>query len=132
MEILQKYKAKYISTEEAVAKIQSNQRIGAGIAGAEPVGLLTAMASRAMELDNIHFWTCLPMRQYDIFSKPEMAGHIFNENWFYSGTDRAVHPEGRVSYIPNNLHRAATDKLYSTNGHLEVFWGTATPPNEKG
>jgi len=132
MPILKEYKSKYISLSDAVSKIKSNQTIGVGIAGAEPVGLLTTLAERAAELDNIHFWTCLPMRRYDIFTKPEMGGHIFNENWFYSGTDRAVHPEGRVSYIPNNLHRAGTDKLYSTNGHLDVFWGTATPPNDEG
>ncbi len=72
------------------------------------------------------------MRAYDIFTKTEMGGHIFNENWFYSASDRLVHPEGRVSYIPNNLHRAATDKLYATGGHLDVFLGTATPPNEEG
>jgi acyl-CoA hydrolase len=132
MPISQKYINKTISLKDVVSKIKSNQTIGVGIAGAEPVGLLTTMAERATDLDNIHFWTCLPMRRYDIFSKPEMDGHIFNENWFYSGTDRAVHPEGRVSYIPNNLHRAGTDKLFSTRGHLDVFWGTATPTNEEG
>jgi acyl-CoA hydrolase len=126
------YKEKYISLQEAVAMIKSNQTIGVGIAGAEPVGLLTTMAERALEVENVHFWTCLPMRAYEIFKNPEMAGHIFNENWFYSFTDRAVHPEGRVSYIPNNLHQAATDKLHSTHNKLDVFWGTATPPNDEG
>ncbi len=123
---------KYITAEEAVRMVKSNKTIGVGIAGAEPVGLMTAMADYANELENIHFWTCLPMRSYDIFTKIEMAGHIFNENWFYSATDRQVHPEGRVSYIPNNLHRAATDKLHATGGHLDVFFGTATLPNEEG
>lgn len=123
---------KLISIEEAVGKIKSGQTIGVGIAGSEPVGLLTALANRAAEVNDVHFWTCLPMRSYDIFAKPEMAGHFFNENWFYSNTDRAVHPEGRVAYIPNNLHRAATDKLHATKGHLDVFMGTATPPNEDG
>jgi acyl-CoA hydrolase len=132
MEIKQQYTQKYISPLEAVSKIQSNQTIGVGIAGAEPVGLLTAMSEIAQNVENVHFWTCLPMRPYDIFSKPEMAGHIFNENWFYSYTDRKIHNEGRVSYIPNNLNRASTDKLYSTKGKLDVFWGTATPPNDEG
>lgn len=132
MEIKQKFSEKYITPQAAVSKIKSNQTIGIGIAGAEPVGLLTAMADAAKNVENVHFWTCLPMRPYDIFEKSEMAGHIFNENWFYSYTDRQVHNEGRVSYIPNNLHRASTDKLYSTNNHLDVFWGTATPPNKDG
>lgn len=129
---LKKFEEKYISLEEAVSKVKSNDTIGVGIAGAEPVGLLTALAKRAKSLDNVHFWTCLPMRPYDIFTNPAMAGHIFNENWFYSPTDRATHADGRVSYVPNNLHRAGTDKLYSTKGKLNVFWGTATPPNEDG
>jgi len=132
MGVEQQYKVKYISAADAVAMVKSNQTIGVGIAGAEPVGLLTAMADVALDVENVHFWTCLPMRPYDIFMKQEMAGHIFNENWFYSYGDRKTHSEGRVSYIPNNLNRASTDKLFSTNGNLDVFWGTATPPNEDG
>lgn len=128
----QKFKEKTITLSEAVNLVSSNNNIGVGIAGSEPVGLLKAMAERAPKVENVHFWTCLPMRPYDIFTKPEMAGRIFNENWFYSPTDRQVHSEGRVSYIPNNLNRAATDKLYASKGHLDIFWGTATPPNDEG
>ena len=132
MPIIKQIKEKYISAAEAVSKVKSGQTIGVGIAGSEPVGLLTALAEHAAQVEDVHFWTCLPMRPYDIFTKAEMGGHFFNENWFYSVTDRQVHSEGRVSYIPNNLHRAATDKLYATGGHLDVFFGTATPPNEDG
>ncbi|MCB2209951.1 4-hydroxybutyrate--acetyl-CoA CoA transferase [bacterium] len=132
MPTTKRFADKYISAAEAVAMVKPNQTIGVGIAGSEPVGLLTAMEDVAPAVENVHFWTCLPMRPYNIFAKAEMGGHISNENWFYSATDRAVHPEGRVSYIPNNLHRAATDKLYATGGHLDVFFGTATPPNEEG
>ncbi|NSW50920.1 MAG: acetyl-CoA hydrolase/transferase family protein [Anaerolineae bacterium] len=126
------YPEKYISFAEAAAMVQSHQTLGIAIAGSEPVGLLTELASQRNRLEGVHCWTCLPMRAYDIFAQPEMAGHFFNENWFYSFTDRQVHPEGRVSYIPNNLHRASEDKLYATKGHLDVFFGTATPPNEEG
>ena len=132
MEIKQRYTEKYISALEAVSMVKSNQTIGVGIAGSEPVGLLTTMAEVAQDVENVHFWTCLPMRPYDIFIKSQMAGHIFNENWFYSPNDRTVHNEGRVSYIPNNLNRASTDKLHSTRGKLDIFWGTATPPNNEG
>ena len=126
------FEEKYISFPEAISKIKSHDTIGIGIAGSEPVGMMTALAENAQQIEDVHFWTCLPMRAYDIFSKTEMGGHIFNENWFYTATDRLVHPEGRVSYIPNNLHLAATDKLYMTGGHLDVFLGTAGPRNEEG
>lgn len=132
MPTTKQFEDKYISLNDAVSLVQSNQFVGVGIAGSEARGLLEAMAERAPEVENVHFWTCLPMRAYDIFTKKEMAGHIFNENWFYSANDRQYHPEGRASYIPNNLHLASTDKLYSRNGHLDVFWGTSTPPNDEG
>lgn len=126
------FKDKLISIEEAVSMVKSNSTLGVGIAASEPAGLLEALAGRADDVEDVHLWTCLPMRPYDILVDPSMDGHFFNENWFYSHTDRKVHAQGRVSYIPNNLHRAATDKLQSTNGKLDVFLGTATPPNDEG
>ena len=41
-------------------------------------------------------------------------------------------PQGRTSYIPNNLHSAATDKLAASGRRLDIFWGTATPPDKRG
>ncbi len=132
MAALDEYKAKRVSLEEAVSKIQSHQTVCVAMAGAEPPGLLEELGRQAPRLEDVTTWTCLPMRAYDAFTKPEMEGRIFNENWFYGAPDRKVHPEGRVSYTPNNLHSAAVDKLHSTHNHLDVYIGTATPPNAEG
>ena len=105
------YQNKLISMPEAIGMVQSGMVLSIGIAASEPVGMLEELARQADRLENVTTWTCLPMRAYDIFMKPEMEGRIFNENWFYGAPDRAVHNEGRVSYTPNNLHRAGTDKL---------------------
>ncbi|NLA79447.1 MAG: acetyl-CoA hydrolase/transferase family protein [Chloroflexi bacterium] len=128
----QTYKDKLISLEEAVAKVQSGMTIQIGIAASEPVGLLKELANQKDRLENVTLWTCLPMRAYDIFVKPEMDGHFFNENWFYGAPDRQVHLEGRVSYTPNNLHGAAIDKLKGHGGRLDMVMGTCTPPNAEG
>jgi len=64
------------------------------------------------------------------FQKPEMKGHIFNESWFYGSTDRKFHSEGNISYIPNNLHEAGEKKL--DNDNIDIFWGTATPMDDRG
>ena len=132
MDGLKEYMDKRVSFSEAVAHIKSNQTIGVAMAASEPVGLLEELARHKERLENVTLWTCLPMRAYDIFMRPDMDGHFFNENWFYGGFDRKVHAEGRVSYTPNNLHRAATDKLFATKNHLDVFIGTATPPDKRG
>lgn len=126
------FQQKLLSIPEAVALVKSHQTIGIGIAGSEPPGLLAELGNHKERLEDVHVWVCLPLRAYDYLVKPEMSGHFFVENWFYSGADRRAHPEGRVSYIPNNLHRAATDKLYATKNHVNFYWGTATPPDKRG
>jgi acyl-CoA hydrolase len=123
---------KLISIPEAVSLVQSHQTIATGIAGSEPPGLLTELGKHKDRLNDVTVWVCLPLREYDYVTQPDMAGHFYVQNWFYSGTDRRMHSQGRVSYIPNNLHRAATDKLYATKGKLNYYWGTATPPDKRG
>jgi acyl-CoA hydrolase len=126
------YRSKLLSIPEAVALVQSHQSIGTAMAAAEPVGLLTELANHRDRLEDVTVWVCLPLRLYDFILKPEMSGHFFVENWFYGAPDRAVHGEGRTSYIPNNLHQAAGGKLAATGGKLNVYWGTATPPDKHG
>ncbi|HZW04458.1 MAG TPA: hypothetical protein VFF68_11065, partial [Anaerolineaceae bacterium] len=126
------YRKKRISIPEAVSLVQSNMTIGTGIAASEASGLLTELANHKDRLENVTTWVCLPLRTYAYATAPEMAGHFFVENWFYGAPDRKVHGEGRMSYIPNNLHRASTDKLAATQGRLDIFWGVATPPDSRG
>jgi acyl-CoA hydrolase len=128
----EEYKQKTITIPEAISKVSSGMTLQIGIAASEPVGMLEELARQAERLEDIITWTCLPMRPYDIFMKPEMEGRFFNENWFYGAPDRAVHGEGRVSYIPNNLHQAAIDKLVGHGGRLDMMLGVCTPPNADG
>ena len=125
-------KEKLISIPEAVGLVQSNHNIGTAMAASEPVGLLKELGKHKDRLENVKVWVCLPLRLYDFVLQPEMAGHFFVENWFYGAPDREVHPQGRISYIPNNLHAAAKVRLEAAGNHLDVFWGTATPPDERG
>ncbi|HWQ47025.1 MAG TPA: acetyl-CoA hydrolase/transferase C-terminal domain-containing protein [Longilinea sp.] len=128
----QSYQHKLISIPEAVSKVKSHQTIGVAMAASEPPGLLAELGNHKDRLDDVTVWVCLPLRIYDFIQKPEMTGHFFVENWFYGAPDRKVHPEGRVSYIPNNLHQAATNKLLAAGNKVNVFWGTATPPDSRG
>jgi len=126
------YRQKLLSIPEAVSLVQSHQTIVGAMAASEPVGLLSELGNHRDRLEDVRIWVCLPLRLYDFVLKPEMAGHFFVENWFYGAPDRKVHPEGRTSYIPNNLHAAAIDKLKAANNRVDVFWGTATPPDKRG
>jgi len=123
---------KRLSIPEVVSLVQSHQSIAVAMAAAEPPGLLGELGRHRDRLEDVTVWVCLPLRLYDFVLKPEMAGHFFVENWFYGAPDREVHPQGRTSYIPNNLHAAATAKLHAAGHRLDTFWGTATPPDRRG
>ncbi len=126
------YKQKLLSIPEAVSLVQSHQTIGVALAASEPPGLLSELGNHKDRLEDVTVWVALPLRRYDFVYDPQMAGHFFVENWFYGAPDRAVHPQGRISYIPNNLHAAAKVKLAAVGNHLDIYWGTATPPDRRG
>jgi acyl-CoA hydrolase len=126
------YKQKLISIPEAVGKLQSHQTLGLAMAASEPPGLMNELGNHRERLEDVTVWVCLPLGSYSFVLDPEMEGHFFVENWFYGAADRKVHEQGRESYIPNNLHQAATKKLYAAKDRVNVFFGTATPPDERG
>ncbi|MBU1879572.1 MAG: ABC transporter substrate-binding protein, partial [Chloroflexi bacterium] len=126
------YRQKHLSIPEAVSLVHSHQTIVGAMAASEPPGLLGELGRHKDRLEDVTVCVCLPMRHYDFVLEPEMAGHFFVENWFYGAPDREVHPQGRTSYIPNNLHAAARGKLAALGNHLDIFWGTATPPDKRG
>ncbi len=132
MDPKESYNKKRITIPEAVGMVQSHQTIGVAMAASEPPGLLTELGNHTGRLEDVTVWVCLPLRVYDFIQNPSMNGHFFVENWFYGGPDRQVHSEGRVSYIPNNLHQAATNKLLAAKHKVNVFFGSATPPDARG
>jgi len=126
------YKQKLISIPEAVGKLQSHQTIGLAMAASEPPGLMNELGNHRDRLEDVHVWVCLPLGSYSFVLDPGMDVHFFVEYWFYGAADRKVHDQGRESYIPNNLHQAASRKLYAAGDRVNVFFGTATPPDERG
>ena len=126
------YHQKIISIAEAAGKVQSHQSVAFAMAASEPSGVMSELGKQRDRLQGVTTWVCLPLGAYSFLLDPNMDGHFYSENWFYGNADRSVHEQGRISYIPNNLHQAATNKLYAAKNHLNVFFGTATPPDSRG
>jgi len=132
MDAQELYTQKLLSIPDAVGKLQSHQTLGVAMAASEPPGLLTELGNHRDRLEDVKVWVCLPVGAYSFVLDPSMEGHFFVENWFYGTADRKVHEQGRTSYIPNNLHQAASKKLYAAKNRVNVFFGTATPPDARG
>lgn len=126
------YQSKLITIPEAIGKVQSHHKVVFAMAASEPPGLMTELGNHRDRLEDVNVWLCLPLGFYSFVLDPGMEGHFFIENWFYGAADRKVHSQGRESYIPNNLHQASTRKLYANKGKVNIFMGTATPPDSRG
>ncbi len=81
---------------------------------------------------DVKVFSVLTMKPYDFYMKHEMKGHFELCSWFHAPGSRQALKEktGTVTYVPNMLHRAASDRMKVRRPHL--FVGTCTPPDDKG
>lgn len=126
------YKEKLISIEQAVSLIKSETDVIVAQCASEPQGCMSQFHLVADKVKNVQVFSVLTLKPYDFYMLPEMKGHFELCSWFHAPGSRAALKArtGTVTYVPNMLHRAASDRLKVRKPHL--FFGTCTPPDEKG
>lgn len=127
------YQEKLISIEQAVGFIKSDTDIIVAQCASEPQGCMSKFhLAKERGVTDVKVFSVLTLKPYDFYMKPEMKGHFELCSWFHApGSRQALKAKiGTVTYVPNMLHRAATDRLKVRNPHM--FFGTCTPPDERG
>ncbi len=126
------YKQKLIVVESAIEHIKSNSDIIVAQCASEPQGLMSKFHLIADRVENVQVFSVLTLKPYEFFLNPKMKGKFELCSWFHSEGARKAMKEniGTVTFVPNMLHRAATDRLQVRNP--SVFFGTCTPPDSKG
>ena len=117
------YKNKLISIEQAVEKIESDTDNMIAMCASEPQGILSKIHLVASRVKNVNIFACLPLKPYEFFMNPQMKNHFTLCSWFHAPGSRSALREntGTVTYVPNHLHRAATDRLYVKKPHIFLF-----------
>lgn len=124
------FQNKFITVEEALSKIKSNDIIISGLGSAEAREILSNLHTIADKVKNVTVTTCLPMVNAEYFANSEYKENFNMAGWFYTGPIRKAHKNGNVSFIPNHLHLAATKRLDFVKPNIYV--GNATPPDKHG
>lgn len=126
------YKSKLISIEKAVSFMKSDTDVIVAQCASEPQGCMSKFHLVKDQVHNVKVFSVLTLKPYDFYMKPEMKGHFELCSWFHApGSREAIKKgAGTVTYVPNMLHRAATDRLKVRKPHM--FFGTCTPPDDKG
>jgi len=126
------YQSKLITIEEAVMKMKSNTDVIVAQCASEPQGCMSKFHLAKDQVQNVQVFSVLTLKPYDFYMKPEMRGHFELCSWFHAPGSRQAIKEGTgtVTFVPNMLHRAATDRLKVRRPHM--FFGTCTLPDDKG
>jgi acyl-CoA hydrolase len=126
------YRSKLIAIDEAVAHIASDNDVIVAQCASEPQGCMARFHIVADRVENVRVFSVLTLKEYDFYMKKEMQGHFELASWFHAPGSRAALKAGTgtVTYVPNMLHRAATDRIHAHRP--DVFFGTCTPPDKHG
>lgn len=126
------YRSKLITAEEVANLIKSDTDIIVAQCASEPQGCMSKFHLAHERVKEVKVFSVLTLKPYDFYMKPEMKGHFELCSWFHAPGSRQAIAEGAgtVTYVPNMLHRSATDRLKVRRPHM--FVGTCTPPDEKG
>ena len=124
------YKKKLVTAEEAVAEINSHNRVYISGNAATPYVLMKALASRKDELEGVELVHVLLLGE-DPLARPGMEGHFRHNSLFVGPADRKAINEGRADYIPIFLHQIP-NLFYSGQMLLDVAVLHLSPPDEHG
>ncbi len=105
------YRARLKPIDEAIRCIESGYDVVVGQCASEPQGTMARLHTLAPRVRDVRVFSVLTLKPYDFYMKPEMKGHFELASWFHAPGSRAAlkADTGTVTFVPNMLHRAATD-----------------------
>lgn len=126
------YKSKLISIEDAVRKVKAGDDIVVAMCANEPQGFMGRLHEAAAWAEDVKVFSCLTLLPYDFYMKPEMRGKFELNSWFHTANIRETVKKGygTATFVPNMLHRAATDRMYAKTP--DIYVGACTPPDRHG
>jgi acyl-CoA hydrolase len=120
----------WITIEEAINLVQSNDEIIVGSCANEPQLFVSHLHEAAPRVKNVTVTNCLPVTPAPFFVGGEYIDHFNLDGWFYTGVLRKAHEHGNISFIPNHLHFAGTKRLF--HRPPRIFVTAATMPDKHG
>ncbi len=121
--------------DEAVARMPKKGVVVMGMASMETQGFMSRIHEYADHFEFLRIISCLNLSNYPFCEEKRYEGTFYNENWFYGPSNRAAAKNGYdlVTFIPNNLHQAGTNRLKALKdeGVHITYWGPSTPMQGK-
>ena len=125
------YDSKFLSMDGALDKIRSGDVIAVAAYGNEPVAFLRRLHEiKDRGVKDVTIWLANPQEEYPFLSMEGLDDVISILSIFYGPGTRKLHPTGRVSFVPNNLHLCVREMMETKRPN--VFVGSVTPMDRFG
>jgi acetyl-CoA hydrolase len=128
--ILNNYKSKIVTADEAVKCIKSNDKILVHSNCAFPSQIVEAMVRRKDELEQVELYHALSVGELP-YLRPGMEGHFIHNATFIGSNSREAVQDGRADFIPVFLSEVPL-LFKSGKIKLDVALIHVSPPDEHG
>lgn len=119
-----------VSPDEALAAVQSGQRVYVHNGCAEPIELVKALTRRGLELRDVEVLHMATMGIAD-YTNPEYEGHFRHSALFIGGNVRKAVQEGRADYTP--IFLSEIEGLFTSKAlPIDVCLLQCSPPDNYG
>ena len=124
------FRSRVVAADQALAAVQSGQRVYIHNGCAEPVELVKALTRRGPELRDVEVLHMATMGIAD-YSLPEYEGHFRHNALFIGGNVRRAVQEGRADYTP--IFLSEIEGLFTSGAlPIDVCLLQCTPPDNYG
>jgi acetyl-CoA hydrolase len=127
---LETYRRRVTKPEEAVAQINSGDRVWIHPGCNTPTRLIDAMVARAPELENVEVVHILTLADAP-YAAPGMEAHFRHRALFVGGNVREAVNDGRADFVPIHLHEVPS-LITSGLMPVDVSLIHISPPDEHG
>ncbi|MDR1703742.1 MAG: 4-hydroxybutyrate--acetyl-CoA CoA transferase [Clostridiales bacterium] len=124
------WKSKTITTEQALALVKSGDNIQFGMAAEVPCDFISKLHTIADKVTDVRLTTCIDPLNGEYFQEKYLKEAFIYDSYFYTPIQRKLQSTGRVSFIPNHLHSAASARNFHRKANIYI--GSAYPPDADG
>lgn len=128
--LLKQYNSKKRTFPEILDAIEDGDIIVTSFAAMEPMGVLANLHKVYDKINRVYVCLVLSPGRYRFVEDPSYNDRFTTSTWFMLAPSRIALKEGKIEYVPANLHEGARRQKEVT--HPNVFVGMATPMDKHG
>jgi len=126
----EEYNRKKRTLPEILAAIEDGDFIVTSFAAMEPMGFLANLHKIHDRINRVHVCMVLSPGRYKFVEDPQYNSKFSTSTWFMLEPSRIALREGKIDYVPANLHEGARRQIDVAAPN--VFVATATPMDKHG